>query len=104
VFVVVTFRVCRRRRKMYIGHSRLCVCLTVCASPHSHTTVLSRPGCNLWEWQGWPLVVHYWADLQSVHGFRCYDNIAPNAKCQRVLVFALSLVLLGDVLGAGTLL
>ena len=21
------------------------------------------------------VVVHYWADLQSVHGFRCYDNI-----------------------------
>ena len=21
------------------------------------------------------LVVHHWADLQSVHGFRCYDNI-----------------------------
>jgi len=39
-----------------------------------------------------PLVVHYWADLQSVHGFRCYDNIAPNAKCQRVLVLALCLV------------
>ena len=19
--------------------------------------------------------MHYWADLQSVHGFRCYDNI-----------------------------
>ena len=32
-----------------------------------------------------PLVVHYSADLQSVHGFRCYDNIAPNAKYQRVL-------------------
>jgi len=30
--------------------------------------------------------VHYWADLQSVHGFRCYDDIAPNAKCQPVLV------------------
>jgi len=29
--------------------------------------------------------VHYWADLQSVHGMRCYDNIAPNAKCQQVL-------------------
>jgi len=41
-----------------------------------------------------PLVVHYWADLQSVHGVRCYDNIAPNAKCQRVLVLALCLVLL----------
>ena len=36
--------------------------------------------------------MHYWADLQSVHGFRCYDNIAPNAKCQRVLVLALCLV------------
>ena len=36
------------------------------------------------------------ADLQSVHGFRCYDNlqmhVAPNAKCQRVLVLALWLV------------
>jgi len=32
------------------------------------------------------------SDLQSVHGFRCYDNTAPNAKCQRVLVLALCLV------------
>ena len=31
------------------------------------------------------LVVYYWADLQSVHVFRCYDSIAPNAKYQRVL-------------------
>jgi len=23
------------------------------------------------EWYG---MLHYWADLQSVHGFRCYDN------------------------------
>jgi len=38
------------------------------------------------------LVVQYWADLQSVHAFRCYGNIAPNAKCQRVLVLALCLV------------
>jgi len=27
-----------------------------------------------------------------VHEFRCYDNIAPNAKCQRVLVLVLYLV------------
>ena len=33
-----------------------------------------------------PVVVHYWADLQSVHGFRYYDNIAANMKCQSVLV------------------
>ena len=26
-----------------------------------------------------------------MHGFRCCDNIAPNAKCQRVLVLALCL-------------
>jgi len=32
--------------------------------------------------------VHCWADMQSVHGLRCYDSIAPNAKCQRVLVVA----------------
>jgi len=42
--------------------------------------------------RGCPLVVHSWADLQSVPRFRCYDNIAPNAKCQRVLVVALCLV------------
>ena len=30
--------------------------------------------------------MHYWADLQSVHGFGCRDSIASNAKCQRVLV------------------
>jgi len=32
-----------------------------------------------------PVVVHYWADLQSVHGFRCYDNIAPNANVSECL-------------------
>ena len=36
--------------------------------------------------------MHYWADLQLVHGFRCGDNIAANVKCQRVLVLALCLV------------
>jgi len=36
--------------------------------------------------------VHCSADLQSVHGVRCYDDVAPNAKCQRVLVLALCLV------------
>jgi len=27
-----------------------------------------------------------------MHAFRCYDNIASNAKCQRVLVLAFCLV------------
>ena len=31
-------------------------------------------------------LMRYWSDFQSVHGFRCNENIAANAKCQRVLV------------------
>ena len=45
--------------------------------------------------------MHCWTDLQSVHGFRCYDNRAPNAKCQRVLVLALCLVILVTIGRAG---
>jgi len=37
--------------------------------------------------------MHSWADLQSVHGFHCYDNVAPNAKCQRLRVLVLCLVI-----------
>jgi len=95
----ITFRVSRRRREMYklIGHARVsvCVCMSVCPSLHAHTTaVCTYPGVGL-TWgngRGCPLIVHYWADLQSVHGFRCYSNIALNAKCQRVLVLVLCLV------------
>jgi len=39
---VVTFCVSRRRRKMYCGHARLCVCLSVCPRPYAHTTARSR--------------------------------------------------------------
>jgi len=30
--LVITFRVSRRRREMYCGHARLCICLCVCVS------------------------------------------------------------------------
>jgi len=44
---LVTFCVSRRRRKMYCGHARLCVCLSV----RGHMpTLLHRPGCNLGAW------------------------------------------------------
>jgi len=59
----------------------VCVCLSITAFPH-----------YLGNGTGCPLVVHYLTDLHSVRGFRCYDNIAPNAKCQRVLMLALCLV------------
>ena len=41
------------------------------------------------------LVVHYWADLQSVHGLRCYGNITRTRNVSEyMLVLALCLVLL----------
>jgi len=56
--------------------SRASVCLSVCVSVHGRMpTLLHGPGCNLGSGRGCPLIVHYWADLQSVHGLRCCGNI-----------------------------
>jgi len=76
---VITFRVSRRRREMYSGHAPICVCLSLAAFLHYCTD----PDVTWGNDRECPLLVHR-ADLQSVHGFRGYDNIAPNAKCQRV--------------------
>ena len=46
-FDLITFCVSRRRRKMYCGHTRLCVCLSVRGRM---PTVFYGPGCNLGEW------------------------------------------------------
>jgi len=72
-FIIITFRVSGRRREMYIGHARLCVC--VCARvcvPRWMPTLLRGPRCNL-------------EDLQSVHGLRCYDNIARTRNVSECL-------------------
>jgi len=75
---LVTFRVSRRPREMYCGHAHLCVCVSLCLS-----VCLSAAACPhyctdpdvTWEsGRGCPLVVHYWADLKSVQGLRCYGN------------------------------
>ena len=50
-WALVTFRVSRRRCEMYIGHARLCVCLSV---PRRKSTLLHGHGCNLGEWYGAP--------------------------------------------------
>jgi len=75
---------------MYIGDGHLCVsvCLSLATFPH----YCSDPDVSWGSGGGRSLVMHYWADLQSMHRFRCYDNIAPNVKCQQVLVLALCLV------------
>jgi len=49
IIIIVTFCVSRRRRKMYCGHARLCVC--ICLSVRGRTpTLLHGPGCNLGAW------------------------------------------------------
>jgi len=54
-------------RNVYWSRASVSVCVRVCTDPD-----VSWVG----EWQGCPLVLHYLADLQSVQGFRCYDNSA----------------------------
>jgi len=85
---IITFRVRHSWGKMCIGHGRLYVCLSLATFPH----YCVDPDVSWGNGRGCPLVVHYWVDLQSVHRFRCYDDIAPNANCQWVLVLVLCLV------------
>jgi len=60
---------------------KLVTAVSVCVSvPRRVPTLLHGPGCNLGNDRGCPLVVHCQEYLQSVDGFRCYDNIATNAK------------------------
>ena len=78
-YCYITFCVSRRRRKIYCGHARLCVCLCVCVSACLSAAVrphyCTDPDVTWVRGRGCPLVVHYWADLQSVHGLRCCGNI-----------------------------
>jgi len=57
----------------YILATTVCVslCLSLATFPH-YCTGLDVTWKN---GRGCPLVLHYWADLRSVHGFRCYDDI-----------------------------
>ena len=72
---------------------RLSVCLSVCLYLAAFSHYCTDPDVSWENGTGCPVVVRHWADLQSVHGFRCYENIAPNAKCQRVLVLTLAWLL-----------
>jgi len=66
------FRVSRGRREMYSGHGRLCICLSLCLhalAAFSH--YWTDPDVTWGNGRGCPQVVHYWSDLQSVHGFHC---------------------------------
>jgi len=52
----------------------MCVCLCVCLSAATYLHYCKDPDVTWESGKGCPLVVHYWADLQSVHGLRCYGN------------------------------
>ena len=53
--------------------TRVCVCVCLSAAVHPH--YCTDPDVTWGHGRGCPLVVHYWADLQSEHGLRCYGNI-----------------------------
>ena len=70
-------------------------CASVClAVRRCMPTLLHGPGCNLRSGTGCPLVVHYWADLQSGHELRCYGNVTRTQNVSEyMLVLALCLVI-----------
>jgi len=76
--------------------TRACVpvCVSVCLSVRGlMPTLLHGAEYNLGSGRECPLVVHYWADLQSVHGLRCYGNIMRTRNVSEyMLVLALCLV------------
>jgi len=76
IFIFITFRVSRRPREMYCGHARLCVCVSVRGRM---PTLLLDPDVTWGSGRGCPLVVHNWANLQSVHRLRCY--VVTLCKC-----------------------
>jgi len=75
VCVVITSCVGRRQRKMYCGHPRLCVCVSVCLPAAVRPHYCTDPDVTWGRGRGCPLIVHNLADLQSGHGLRCYGNI-----------------------------
>jgi len=73
IFTFRVRRVAQAKRPILVT----AVCVSVCLSVPRRIPTVTLLQC--------PIVVHYRANLQSVHSFHCYDNIAPNVKCQRVL-------------------
>jgi len=66
------------------SHGSVCLCDS--PRPHAYIIVLgSGRGC--------PLVVHYWAHLQSVHGLRCYGNITRMRNVSEYMLTVLTLCL-----------
>jgi len=59
-----------------MSRASVCVslCVSVCLSAAVCLHYCTDPDVTWGSGRGCPLVVQYWADLQSVHGLRCYGN------------------------------
>ena len=53
-FCIITFCVSRRRRKMYCGHARLYVCLSVCPQPNAYIHYCTDPDVTWRSGRGCP--------------------------------------------------
>ena len=80
--------------------TRVCVsvCVSVCLCVCLSAAVLhycTDPDVTWGRGRGCPLVVYYWAALQSGHGLRCYGNITRTQNVSEyMLVLAVCLVFL----------
>ena len=69
------------------------VCVSVCLSTAACLHYCTDPDVTWRSSRGCPLVVHYWADLQSGDGWRCCGNIMRTRTVSMyMLVLALCLV------------
>jgi len=68
-------------------------CVSVCLSAATRPHYCMDPDVTWGSGRGCPLVVHYWADLQSGHGLHCYGNITQMRNVSEyMLVLAVCLV------------
>jgi len=58
-----------------VDDAKCFVVTRICVSVHGRIHYCTDPDVTWDHGRGCPLVVHYWADSQSVHGLRCYGNI-----------------------------
>ena len=84
------------------------VCMSVCLSAAVRPHYCTDPDVTWGRGRGCPLVVHYWVDLQSRHGLRCYGNITRTlvtslrpsrdmtTQCERPSGWGLRALLAGD--------
>jgi len=79
--------------------TRVCVCLCVCVclSAAACLHYCTDPDVTWGSSRGHPVVVHYWADLQSGHGLHCYGNITRTQNVSEYML-AVALCLVNSVL------